>query len=61
MLQTALELDECCGPHWEKALQSGQLEAVDSWTCPDCGCTWTAQVTGEIRVWYPRVEIVVFR
>jgi hypothetical protein len=55
--------EPCCARRLNRALFGGH--EGDSWTCPQCGCDWTAQRTegqaGTIRRWSARPAFVVLR
>jgi len=52
--------DECCDGPLNRALRSGSLDNVESWTCPKCGETWKVELIDGIRHWTPRPVIMVF-
>jgi hypothetical protein len=58
---STFESDPCCDPPLTKAMRDGKLADVDTWTCPKCGCTWTAQLIGGIKHWSPVPLIEVLR
>jgi hypothetical protein len=57
----AYEPDKCCGRRISKALRSDLLNAVDEWTCPECGEKWTPEMRGAIRYWMPRPYFITIR
>ena len=52
--------DECCAPRLIRALK--RLDG-DHWTCPKCGCSWSAKTNTEasIRHWSPEIVMEVIR
>jgi hypothetical protein len=56
-LQT-YEPDDCCPI--AKAIESGRLDAADSWMCPKCGMEWRAETGEAIKHWSPKPVIVIF-
>lgn len=52
--------DDCCSPRLVRALKT---LTGDSWTCPKCGCNWTARTDTDlsIRRWTPDLEMEVIR
>jgi hypothetical protein len=54
--------DECCGKHIAKAIRAGTVGVSGAFTCPKCGCEWSADQIGERMFhWTPRPIIEVFR
>ena len=45
--------DDCCSAPFSAACLAGLIEAVDSWSCPDCGCEWRCTVRDAVRLWEP--------
>ena len=52
--------DPCCDANLVKALRAGELDGVESWTCPKCGCEWKPRIMGNVRHWGPHELIATF-
>lgn len=57
----SFEPDDCCGAALSRALKSGQLESVDTWTHEKCGQQWKGTMRGVIKFWEPAVMMEVFK
>lgn len=59
--QSFVPTSSCCDKRIRAAMQRGELDKVDLWTCPACGCDWTPSMIGGIRVWEAHPIVQVFR
>lgn len=53
--------DPCCNDALIVALGKTELIESFAWNCPKCGCTWKAEIIGEVKHWSPVPMIEILR
>jgi hypothetical protein len=53
--------DGCCGVTIGRAMQSGALDGMTSFTCPKCGTLYEPKRQGPLINWEARAAVMVFK